>query len=91
MDYMACRLIERLDALGLRVPEDVSVIGFDHFVGTGQPPTKKLATFEQPGRAVGRRGAEKLLRRAADPNATQSVELIMPKWIAGKTLAAPPK
>ena len=88
---MAIETIRALNARGLRVPEDVSVIGYDHFVGTGQPSEKKLTTFAQPGRAVGRRGAEKLLRRVTDPETARSVELLMPKWIPGQTLAVPPK
>jgi len=64
-DDMALTALQALREAGLRVPEDVSVVGFD---GTSQaqrahPP---LTTIEVPLREVGARGVEMLLRRMQD-------------------------
>ncbi|MCY3017701.1 MAG: GntR family transcriptional regulator [Planctomycetota bacterium] len=88
-DYHACLLVDLFHAMGVRVPEDVSVVGFDHHVPFPRVGRPALATFEQPGVAIGRRGAEKLLQRLENPAAACSVELVAPQWIEGQTLSAP--
>jgi LacI family transcriptional regulator len=88
-DYHACLLVDLFHELGVRVPQDVSVVGFDHHVPFPRVGRPSLSTFEQLGIAVGRRGAQKLLGKLEDPDAPCSVELVAPKWIAGQTLAAP--
>ena len=88
-DYHACLLVDLFHELGVRVPQDVSVVGFDHHVPFPRVGRPSLSTFEQLGVAVGRRGAQKLLGKLEDPDAPCSVELIEPKWIEGQTLAAP--
>jgi LacI family repressor for deo operon, udp, cdd, tsx, nupC, and nupG len=59
-DEMAIGLIRGLASAGLRVPEDISVAGFDdiEFAGMSSPP---LTTIRQPRRELGRRGASALL------------------------------
>ncbi len=61
-DEMALGFIAECAAMGVRVPEEVSVVGFDdielsrHFI----PP---LTTIHQPRAELGRRAAERLLRQ----------------------------
>jgi len=86
-DELACRLIDVLGGIGVSVPGDVSVVGFDHFLRNRFPGQPTLATIEQPGLDVGIRGAQKLLARVAHPETPRSVELIAPKWIDGKSLS----
>jgi LacI family transcriptional regulator len=61
---------------GLRVPQDVSVIGFDDVMGAayGIP---SLTTIRQPLRKMGMLGAELLLQRIAQPDAQYQSEVVM--------------
>jgi LacI family transcriptional regulator len=59
-DLMALGALEAVRALGKRIPEDVSVVGFDDipFAALANPP---LTTVGQPIRQLGERAAELLL------------------------------
>ena len=61
-DISAIGAIHALQEAGLRVPEDVSVIGFDDIASAAfhNPP---LTTIRQPLREMGRLAAEALLQR----------------------------
>lgn len=59
-DLMAIGAIRALRDNGLRVPEDVSVIGFDG-LPLGEYLVPRLSTVEQPGRAMAKRSVELLL------------------------------
>jgi LacI family repressor for deo operon, udp, cdd, tsx, nupC, and nupG len=63
-DEMAIGFIKTVRGAGLRVPDDVSVFGFDGiaFADFVEPT---LTTFRQPRRELGRIGAGLLLRRIA--------------------------
>jgi LacI family transcriptional regulator len=61
-DVMAVRLIDSLEAAGLRVPEDVSVIGFDG-IELGAHSRIALTTVSQPRAELTTRGLELLLDR----------------------------
>ncbi len=74
-DYMAVSLAERLDHLGLSVPGDVAVTGFDNIVST-LPNGMGLTTVAQPYEEIGEKAVELLLRRIKDRHAPPvSVEL----------------
>jgi DNA-binding LacI/PurR family transcriptional regulator len=65
-DTPAHCFIERAEAVGWRVPEDVSVIGFDDTEQySPRPPI--LTSVRQPLEQMGRRAAELVLQRLADP------------------------
>ena len=74
-DYMAVSLAERLEFLGLSVPQDVALTGFDNIIpilpsGTG------LTTVAQPYEEIGTAAVNLLLRRIHEPlSPRQSVEL----------------
>jgi DNA-binding LacI/PurR family transcriptional regulator len=66
-DILAHAFIRAATAAGLRVPEDISVIGFDdHDRHSLQPPF--LTTVHQPFEQMGERAADLLLRRLAGPS-----------------------
>ncbi|ARP88428.1 LacI family DNA-binding transcriptional regulator [Bordetella genomosp. 9] len=86
-DLLAASVIAQLRGFGMRVPDDVSVCGFDgmHFASLMQPP---LTTVEQPSREIGARACAQLLARLAG-DAAASLRLPH-QLITGRTVAAPP-
>jgi DNA-binding LacI/PurR family transcriptional regulator len=64
-DFAALYLAIHLDAKGLKVPKDVSVVGFDNIVSTLANGVG-LTTIAQPYEEIGRKAAELLLRRSHD-------------------------
>jgi len=90
-DRAAVAAIEDLRKLGFRVPEDVSVTGFDDMAGITNPP---LTTIHQPFRQIGERAAELLLSqidasvaKAPLPIATKE---ILPAELIVRGSVAPP-
>jgi DNA-binding LacI/PurR family transcriptional regulator len=75
-DIAAVGAIRALHEAELRVPHDVSVIGFDDVLSAsfGIP---SLTTVRQPLRQMGQAGAEHLLRRINQPKAPYPQEVIM--------------
>lgn len=61
-DRVALLLLKHLSILGLNVPEDVSVVGFDNLRFTEHLPVP-LTTVDQPKREMGRRAVELLVER----------------------------
>jgi LacI family transcriptional regulator len=61
-------VLHALRELGLRAPDDVSVIGFDD-IPTGDLLDPPLSVVRQPTYQLGARAAELLLRRVAQPDA----------------------
>jgi len=60
-DLMAIGLIEGLDTLGLRVPQDVSVVGIDD-IALSRLTRPKLTTVATPTAAAGRTAVDMLLQ-----------------------------
>ena len=60
-DEMALRLYGVLRSRGLKVPEDISVAGFDNYRAIAETLYPPLTTVELPYRAMGRRAAERVL------------------------------
>jgi DNA-binding LacI/PurR family transcriptional regulator len=75
-DIAAFGAIRALHEAGLRVPDDVSVIGFDDVLSApfGIP---SLTTIRQPLREMGKMGAELLLNRINHPKAPYSQQVVM--------------
>jgi LacI family transcriptional regulator, repressor for deo operon, udp, cdd, tsx, nupC, and nupG len=59
-DQLAFNVIAQLQRLGLSVPKDISVAGFDG-VGIGQLMSQRLTTVLQPNSQIGERAVEALL------------------------------
>lgn len=74
-DQMALGLLRALDERGRRVPEDVSVIGFDDIpdAGSFQPP---LTTVHQDFAEVGRACVESALRQVRQGEAERGTTLV---------------
>ena len=74
-DYLAVNLAERLEYLGLSVPHEVALTGFDDIV-PALPNGLGLTTVAQPYEKIGTAAVDLVLRRIQDPLLpTRSVEL----------------
>ncbi len=80
-DLMALGLISRLQENGVRVPDDISVIGYDNIELSGyfSPP---LTTVHQPKRRVGKTAFEILLQRIKDKEHEKRIFEMHPEIIA---------
>jgi DNA-binding LacI/PurR family transcriptional regulator len=86
-DVMALGALSELADRGLRVPEDVSVIGYDdtpvaamRYVG--------LTSIDDRSVEIGRGAGERLLARIADPQIAATELLVEPRLVARRTTAA---
>jgi DNA-binding LacI/PurR family transcriptional regulator len=74
-DIMALGVMDALRGHGLRVPEDISVAGFDDIAEAARP-TYALTTVSQPLVPMVRRGLDLLLARMQDPTLPDEVTLL---------------
>ncbi|MFE6996351.1 LacI family DNA-binding transcriptional regulator [Microbacterium sp. NPDC057659] len=86
-DLLAVGVIRAAEELGLRVPEDVSVAGFDGIAVDGLGDYR-LTTTVQPAVRKGRAAGEQVVRML-DGEPGESVHLTC-RFRAGSTTAAPP-
>lgn len=75
-DSVAIGFIRGLSEQGIRVPDDVAVIGFDD-AGFGAYLQTALTTVAQPALEIGRRSAELLFRRIASKDNHEEISKIL--------------
>lgn len=74
-DLAAGMLILELERRGLRVPEDISVVGFDNYLYPGFPDMK-ITSYEVDTMAMSRVALEKVLKRIKNPACSRSLDII---------------
>ncbi|ROP59342.1 LacI family transcriptional regulator [Enterobacter sp. BIGb0383] len=76
-DTLAAGAMRAIAQAGLRIPQDIAVVGFD---GTelAEMVSPQLTTIEQPSREIGRRAVELLLNKIDNPDG--AAERIMMDW-----------
>lgn len=74
-NLMTLGLLEAVNENGLKIPDDISVIGFDD-MPWARAVTPPLTVIRQPGYEMGRRAAELMFQRIADPRREQ-VQIMM--------------
>ncbi|PYX47273.1 MAG: hypothetical protein DMG83_05095 [Acidobacteria bacterium] len=86
-DICAMGAIRALHEFGLRVPEDVSVLGFDNIDSAGYE-TRGLTTVQQPLKEMGKTAAQmilrRILRRKEEPDTTPAQILFEPRLAVRK-------
>jgi len=88
-DQMAIGVLQALARGGVRVPEDLSVTGFDDiFPGSLFDPS--LTTVHQPMRLLGERACARLLDRIARPDLPTQVELLPTDLVLRRSCGCPP-
>ena len=75
MPALAAGALRAIQQEGLRVPEDIAVVGFD---GTELADMISLTTIEQPSRDIGRKAVDLLLNKIDNPDAP--TERVMMDW-----------
>lgn len=83
-DRMAIGALRALERRGLRVPEDVELVGFDdiELATLVEPP---LTTVAQPAFEMGRRSAELLLRLIAGERPRRRTLVLQPEFVVRGT------
>jgi len=89
-DIAAIGAIRALKDAGLRVPEDVSVVGFDD-IQSAAYNTPSLTTVRQPLFEMGQRGAQILLERIANREASYPAEVVMAPELVIRESTGPAK
>lgn len=93
-DGIAVGALEALAEAGLRVPEDLSVVGFDDSIAA-RTTVPQLTTVKQPLRAMGARAVEILLQRVAHhagdaPDHAERNIVFPTELVVRGSVAAPP-
>lgn len=74
-DLVAGMLVSKLYARGLKVPDDVSVVGFDNFLYPGYADMK-ITTYEVNTKAMVRVAIKKLMKQFKNPNSGRGLEIV---------------
>ncbi len=83
-DSLALGAMEALDEVGLRVPDDVSVVGFDGAYAFCTFP--KLTTMVIPNYEMGKMAAELLLERLRGDSTPPTQKLVLPTFLHQSSL-----
>jgi LacI family transcriptional regulator len=88
-DQMAIGILRAFTAGGVRVPDEVALVGFDDILlSTLCYPT--LTTVHQPMRMLGERACARLLNRIADPSLSPTAELLPTELVLRTSCGCPP-
>ena len=88
-DAFALEVLRAAADLGLRVPEDLSVVGYDdsRVAATSRPP---LTTIRQDVRAKGSLAVAALVRAINDPDSAPPERVVLPAELVVRESTAPP-
>jgi DNA-binding LacI/PurR family transcriptional regulator len=88
-DFNAFGAITALEEEGLRVPGDISVVGYDNTSLSGLRRVS-LTTVDQPRHRMGRLAVEALLERVRGQRTEPARHLLQPALVVRETTGAPP-
>jgi len=86
--YLSMQAVDILQGLGLRIPEDVSVVGFgDTFPAAYLNPP--LTTVRHPIEELGERAAERLIEGVAAGSVSRTAETLPVEFVVRRSTAPP--
>ena len=91
-DYVAGILIHKLWERGLRVPDDISVVGFDNYLAPGGAGyvypfgDVKITTYEVNTKMMTKVALNKVLKRIANPGYSPNLEVVSGHVVVKKTV-----
>ncbi len=88
-DFAALGAMEVIDGAGLRIPDDISLIGYDDLDLSGLPRIG-LTTIGQPSTEFGRQAVHLLLERL-DSGRTRARHLVVPPFLVVRSTTGPPR
>ncbi len=88
-DLCAIGALDALDDAGLRVPEDVSLIGYDNTTLAALRHIS-LTSINQPGGDMGRTAVDRLSERIDDARTTPQHDVVAPSLVVRSTTGPPP-
>ena len=86
-DHQAYQLMKGLTALGIRVPEDCSVTGFDGL--DPYPGMRRVTSMRVPHEDIGSSAVARLLSRIMHPTSPRRKILVEAQLVDGETIASP--
>ncbi|CAE6906858.1 HTH-type transcriptional repressor PurR [Vibrio alginolyticus] len=84
-DTMALGLMSRLQQNGIKIPDDISVIGYDN-IELAEYFSPPLTTIHQPKRRVGKNAFEILLERIKDKDHEKRIFEMQPELVVRNTV-----
>ena len=87
-DYIALGVLSAAEAHGIRVPDDLSIVGFDD-IRFAQYVRPRLTTIRSPVDRLAQTGVELLFERLADPRAPARTVVLPVELVIRESAAAP--
>lgn len=87
-DLVAGKLILMLKERGVKVPEDVSVVGFDNYLYPGFPDLK-ITSYEVNTKTMVRVALEKMLKRLKNPESGTGLDVISGHIVEKESVGKP--
>ncbi|GAA1116959.1 LacI family DNA-binding transcriptional regulator [Kribbella jejuensis] len=87
-DEIAIGLFATFHRHGIRVPDDIAIIGYDNRLAGVMRPDDPLSTFDPELTTVGERAAERLLDVIGGTN-TPGITYVQPRFVEGRSTTGP--
>ena len=84
-DQIAVQVIETLEACGLRVPEDVSVVGFNNYLYP-ELADREITTYEVNIKAMTKVALEKVLKQIKNPKRGHGMDIVSGRMVIKKSV-----
>lgn len=84
-DLAAVMVMDQLQERGLKVPEDISVVGFDNYLYPGLAD-RKITTYEVNTRAMTKVALEKVLKQIRNPKSGRGLDVVSGRMVVKRSV-----